>query len=50
MRNKILTSMAISKQAKILIEKIATKLGLSKTAVMEMAVRRLAEREEVKAE
>jgi len=48
MRHKILTSMAISRQAIELIEKMALKLGLSKTAIMEMAIRKLAEREDVK--
>lgn len=44
------TSYRISKTAKQLLALLAAKLGLSQTAVIELAVRRLAEAEGVKAE
>jgi biotin operon repressor len=48
MRVKLMTSMRLSPLAILLLEKLAKKLGLSRTAVVEMAVRRLAEAERVK--
>ena len=48
MRRKIQTSITISVKGKELIEKLADKLGLNRTCVIEMAVRKLAEKEEVK--
>ena len=39
--------MRLTPQAKRLLEKLAKKLGVSRTAVLEMAVRRLAEVETI---
>lgn len=47
MDKKKLTSMRLSLEAKELIEVIAKKLGISQAAVMEIAIRRLAEIEDV---
>ena len=47
MRNKTLTSITLSHQAKELREKLAVKLGINKTAVIEMAIRKLAEKENI---
>jgi biotin operon repressor len=44
------TSYRISTTAKQLLALLATKLGLSQTAVIELAIRRLAEAEGVKVE
>jgi len=48
MANKEQTSMRLTPEAKRLLEKLAKKLGVSRTAVMEMAVRRMAEVEKIK--
>jgi hypothetical protein len=40
--------MCLTPEAKRLLEKLAKKLGLSRTGVIEMAVRRLAEVEKIK--
>ena len=47
MANKEQTSMRLTPEASRLLEKLAKKLGVSRTAVMEMAVRRLAEVEKI---
>lgn len=47
MRNKIQTTFTISVEAIRLIGLLAKKLGLSKTGVLELAIRRLAELEEI---
>ncbi len=41
-------SMRLSQEARRLLDKMAKKLGISRTAVIEVAVRRLAEAEKVK--
>ena len=45
MRKKFQTSITLSFKAKELIVKLAEKLGLNKVSVIEMAVRKLAEKE-----
>jgi len=45
MAKKIQLSVSLSEEALRLIEELAQKLGLSKTSVLELAVRRLAEEE-----
>lgn len=47
MKNSQPTSMRLTKEAKLLIREIAKKLGINQTAVVELAVRRLAEIENV---
>jgi len=47
MRNKIQTSITLSRKAKDLIEKLTVKLGVNKTSVIEIAVRKLAEKENI---
>lgn len=47
MEEKQATSMRLTQEAKYLIEQIAEKLGISQAAVMEIAVRRLAENENI---
>jgi len=46
--NKPATSFRITEAAQILLEKLAEKLGIAKTAVVELAVRELAKKEGVK--
>ena len=47
MRKKIQTTFTLSVEALRLIVELAKKLGLSKTGVLEMAIRRLAEMENI---
>jgi predicted transcriptional regulator len=45
---KALTSMRLSQEAKDLLVKLATHLGISQTAVLELAIRQLAKQEHLK--
>mgnify|MGYP001568995166 FL=1 len=45
MGKKVPTSFSLSKDAIILIAELSEKLGLSKTSILELAIRRLAEEE-----
>ena len=47
MRKKFQTSTTLSLRAKELIVKLADKLGLNKASVIELAIRKLAEKEGV---
>lgn len=48
MRTKIQTSFTLSKEAMELIAALAKKLGISKTGALEIAIRKLAEKEKVR--
>ncbi len=49
MSNKQATSIRLSPEAKNLVEQLAKNLGISHTAVMEIAIRKLAQAENVTA-
>jgi predicted transcriptional regulator len=49
MKNKQATSIRLSPEAKSLVEQLAKKLGISQAAVFEIAIRRLAQTENVTA-
>jgi len=50
MDNKQATSIRLTPEAKSLIKELAKKLGISQAAIMEIAIRRLAESEGVRQE
>jgi len=47
MKNKSNTSLRLTPEAIRLLRELAKKLGVSQTAIMEMAIRRMAEQENV---
>lgn len=47
MDKKKATSIRLSQEAKTLLAKVATKLGISQTAVLEIAIRQIAKQEGV---
>jgi len=48
MRKKNPTSIRLTPEAERLLKELATKLGVSQTAIMEMAVREFADKRDVK--
>ena len=48
MSNKQATSIRLTPEAKCLVENLAKKLGVSQAAIIEIAIRRLAQAEKVK--
>lgn len=48
MRHKLQTSFTLSVEALRLLSELVKKLGLTKTGVLELAIRRLAEQENIK--
>lgn len=50
MKNKSNTSVRLTPEAAHLLKALAKKLGISQTAILELAIRRMAEQEGVKGE